>query len=260
MFQSLIQPYSQFVLILNALDECPESSPSNQTCRRILLENLNNVSRISQNLKLLAISRHLHDIELQMIKLSASRKSMSAGIVNEDIKRYIANQLAQDSRLCSLSPMLKQKIEASFIENADGMFRWAYLQMKELKNVQSARPSHIIRELTETVIIDASILEGFVDFADRGKPEDVLKMFSGLIIFVDDEIELLGSIGSDTTSAMVPTSDLTATPIEQKTAENLSKDVSIDLDTVSSQNILSKREVKLAHFSVKEYLESPEIP
>lgn len=56
-----------------------------------------------------------------MIKLSASRKSMSAGIVNEDIKRYIANQLAQDSRLCSLSPMLKQKIEASFIENADGM-------------------------------------------------------------------------------------------------------------------------------------------
>ena len=85
-------------------------------------------------------------------------------------------------------------------------------------------------------------------------------MFFGLIIFVDDEIELLGSIGSDTTSAMVPTSDLTATPIEQKTAENLSKDVSIDLDTVSSQNILSKREVKLAHFSVKEYLESPEIP
>ena len=121
-FLAAIQPYAQFFLILDALDESPELYTGHMTIRQILLAKVNDLSQKAPCLHMLATSRQLIDIQEQVTMMGARSVAMQAEFVNEDIKSFVSSQLATDPRLCRLLMNFKAKIEKALIEKADGMY------------------------------------------------------------------------------------------------------------------------------------------
>ena len=120
-FVSAIQLYDQFLLILDALDESPDTLEEYHTIRQNLLKWLQALSLKVPKLRILATSRHLNDIKDGMDILEAKPVSMITDLVDKDIKKYVKNQLFDDPRLSRLNSVMKGRIEDVFREKADGM-------------------------------------------------------------------------------------------------------------------------------------------
>ncbi|THV64647.1 hypothetical protein D6D28_09746 [Aureobasidium pullulans] len=123
-------------IFLDALDESDEKFE--------LVELLESLQSQSQNLHLFLTSRR----HVALIDAIESGKyyeiSMERGAVNQDIERYVQHQLLSDSTLRKFSSALQVKIRAR-LSSANGMFRWAALQLQGLKNPRLSRMGdHII--------------------------------------------------------------------------------------------------------------------
>ena len=164
--------------------------------------------------------------------------------------------------------------------NPFARFRWAHCQLRELKSLRCLRPSYIeailnnlpstldetysrmlhqiepqlrndaivllrwmayakqpltLTEISDTVLIDLTTEHGSVAIEDRGSVEDALDILPGLIMIIEDY-----NNGVALDDAM----------------SNFSR-----AETYQSQVLgsVATKKVKLAHFSVKEYLESSRI-
>ncbi|KAK5113651.1 hypothetical protein LTR62_003278 [Meristemomyces frigidus] len=260
------QSYNEVFLLIDALDVCPE----NDDVRHEMLQCLARLSRKAHQVKIFATSRELLDVRGSMMQLEARSMAIPTRSVNDDIRQYIAAQLSRHHRLSRLSPKTKTEIEETISAKADGMFRWAYCQLQELKKLKVTKPKYIaealhslpatldatynrmlrrieipyrqeaivllqwlayaesppsLGELAEATIIDPTG-EGCVEVAERGGLEDTLEILSGLVVILGDEAE-----------------------------DNEIDDRRHDDACIPEQT----RKVKLAHFSVKEYLESERI-
>ncbi|KAF2725237.1 hypothetical protein K431DRAFT_216300, partial [Polychaeton citri CBS 116435] len=278
-----IESHNEVFLILDALDECPEDSEIRQN----MLVRLERLLQSAPKLRILATSRDMRDIRESMKVSGAERLSISERSVDDDIRKYVSTKLSCDRRLSRIDPATKRLIEDTISQRSDGMFRWAYCQLQELKKLKSTKPKYVkealrnlpntldatyvrvlvgideiyrteaftllqwlayaesppsLAELAEAAIIDPSE-GGSVDLDDRGCLEDTLDILSGLVTLVgvdDDE----GFKDEESQNPDSKTADLDDS----------------DSDIASSRPQIGKdTRVRLAHFSVKEYLESERI-
>ena len=116
-----IRSHKRFFLVLDALDESPETDSNNTRQREKLLEWLQDLSVKLPMLQILATSRRLPDIEAELTEMNFHSESMITASVNVDISKYVVNQLNQDRNLRELNTGIKKKIEEGFLEKADGM-------------------------------------------------------------------------------------------------------------------------------------------
>ncbi|KAI6826758.1 Pfs, NACHT and ankyrin domain protein [Hortaea werneckii] len=265
------QAYDRVFITLDALDESTEEND----IRQKMLEQLEKLVQNASNVKLLATSREALDIHESMGMLEAQRIDVADSKVDKDIRKYLVSELSKDRRLSRLSDKTTSLILDTLSARADGMFRWAYCQIQELKKLKSTKPKYIedvlrtlpktldetydrilcaideryrpealtllrwitysttpltLRQLAEAAIIDPSD-EGIVDVDNRGDIEDSVDILSGLILVY----------GQDLSSSHVSR-------------------CSDDGHTGSfTCRFNSKSRVRLAHFSVKEYLDSERI-
>ncbi|THV89302.1 hypothetical protein D6D26_09801, partial [Aureobasidium pullulans] len=142
-------------IFLDALDESDEKFELVE-----LLESLQSLQSQSQNLHLFLTSRR----HVALIDAIESGKyyeySMERGAVNQDIERYVQHQLLSDSILRKFSSALQVKIQVR-LSSANGMFRWAALQLQGLKNPRLTRMGdHIIERQLDNL---PKTLEGTYD-------------------------------------------------------------------------------------------------
>ncbi|KAI7718814.1 hypothetical protein KC353_g3481 [Hortaea werneckii] len=282
-----LRAYDQVFLALDALDESPEENDTRQT----MLEQLETLVRKASNVKLLATSREVRAIQESMEILRTECINVADSKVDKDIRKFVASELCKDRRLSRLGDKTTLLIEDTLSARADGMFRWAYCQIQELKKLKSTKPKYIedilrtlpktldetydrilcaieeryrpealtllrwitysksplnLGELAEAAIIDPTD-EGTVDTDNRGEIKDSVDILSGLIlIYKGDQ--------SDDTNYTVDNSS---------SQDSSSNDISTHSDTAangfSNFKVNPKSKVRLAHFSVKEYLESKRI-
>ncbi|RMZ80134.1 hypothetical protein DV736_g6675, partial [Chaetothyriales sp. CBS 134916] len=280
---SCLMSYDNIFLHLDALDECPESDEVRQN----VLERVEELLHRAPNVRILATSRDVRSVRCLMEKLGAESISIAAQTVKADIQRYVSTQLSRDGKLSRLDDAKRSLVEQTLSQKADGMFRWVHCQLQELKKSKSTQPKSIeaallalpatlddtyermlnnineddrsialtllrwlayarsppsLSELAEGSIVDPtdnSAAEGAMDTENRGNWEDALEILTGLVTTegadeedIDDE-----AARSDTTNDS--TGGLTVTHL--------------------SPRIEKGTKVKLAHFSVKEYLESTRI-
>ncbi|THY23166.1 hypothetical protein D6D01_06063 [Aureobasidium pullulans] len=137
---------------LDALDESGEKFE--------LVELLESLQSQSQNLHLFLTSRR-HVAFIDAIESGKYFEiSMERGAVNQDIERYVHHQLLSDSTLRKFSSTLQVKIQAR-LSSANGMFRWADLQLQGLKNPRLNRMGdHIIERQLDNL---PKTLEGTYD-------------------------------------------------------------------------------------------------
>ncbi|KAI9686777.1 MAG: hypothetical protein M1822_002837 [Bathelium mastoideum] len=281
---SSVRSYNEVFLVLDALDESPEDGD----IRQAMLERVESLTQSASNLKILATSRELRDVRESMETVKAEPISVATSAVDEDIRKYVATQLSRDRRFSRLNSKTTTLIEETISSRADGMFRWAYCQLQELKKLKSTKPRHIeyilrtlpatldetyertlsgieeryrpealsllrwlayamspptLGELAEATIVNPMAGDGEVDTDNRGDLEDTLDILSGLIM-------VLGTDKDEYNDWANGDSNMDDT------------DVSCDALSIArpNQRVEARTRVRLAHFSVKEYLESNRIP
>ncbi|KAF2463404.1 uncharacterized protein BDR25DRAFT_362944 [Lindgomyces ingoldianus] len=131
LIMQLIEQYPLTTIVIDAMDECDPSK------RRELLKTLEQILRDSSSLvKMFVSSRDDQDIVLRLhnypnIEISSQRNA-------DDIMRYVRSQteqLIQEKELLQYSTSqaeMKELIINKVIEDANGMFRWASMQLQHL--------------------------------------------------------------------------------------------------------------------------------
>ncbi|GAB7364764.1 hypothetical protein MBLNU230_g5562t1 [Neophaeotheca triangularis] len=282
-----IRSCSRVYLLVDALDECPEEHEARQR----VLDRIERLTHDAPNLKVFATSRELPTIRESLEALGSEPLRIPTSSVDADIRKYLASQLSSDRSFLRFSPVTLNWIKSTISTKADGMFRWAYCQLQVLRKLKSTSPKYVkkaldglpatldetykrvlldieemyrdhaltllqwlayahspptLGELVEAAVTDP-IHESSIDTDNRGDLEDTLNILTGLVTVVESKETDVDS-DSDSDSEIEPsTPGASSIILEQADVASHSPDLTPDT------------RVRLAHFSVKEYLESKRI-
>ncbi|KAI0162220.1 hypothetical protein GGR57DRAFT_517591 [Xylariaceae sp. FL1272] len=129
----LLNLYPRTILTLDALDEChPEE-------RWMLLDFFDSIpSRTSKPVRIFISSRPEGDIRQRLIHLP--RIEIRATDNELDIAKFVAQDIERSGRWSDAlkqNQNLKKEIVETLLNQSDGMFQWAMLQIKQLLNLRS---------------------------------------------------------------------------------------------------------------------------
>jgi hypothetical protein len=113
LLQSEVRRISKVFIVIDALDECPES---NRTRESFLSE----IRKLQPTIHLLITSRHILAIEREFEH--AAQVEICAS--SEDVKKYLKYRIESEGRLVRLvkaDPALQAAIVNTIVENAKGM-------------------------------------------------------------------------------------------------------------------------------------------
>ena len=102
-------------IILDALDEC-----ANREDFLIFIREL--VQSQRKGLRIMITSRREKDIQEQLGSIANYDINIQSAIVNEDIRIYVRNRLATDSKLKKWPATVQEDIVATLMKKADGMY------------------------------------------------------------------------------------------------------------------------------------------
>ncbi|KAL1854535.1 hypothetical protein Plec18170_004624 [Paecilomyces lecythidis] len=140
--KEMIAEFSNVFLVLDALDECEDKED--------LLDDLEQLLKWDiPNLHILASSRNEKNIRDSLEPLCMAHGSIpvSAALVKGDIRAFVRDRLEKDKafRRWRNQSAVKEEIENSLTEKADGMFQWVICQLKALEKCYS--PSQLRKAL-----------------------------------------------------------------------------------------------------------------
>ncbi|KIJ94775.1 hypothetical protein K443DRAFT_640771, partial [Laccaria amethystina LaAM-08-1] len=237
--RTILDGFSSTFIILDALDECTEREKLLNWIQTFTLENDKNLG-----LHLIVTSRPEQEIEDKF------RSSHYLDLVEEsesdDLVAYLDYQLQNDSDLKKWNSDTQKEIRLKLLEQADGMFRWAALQLNELKKCRTK--ADLKKQL-------ANLPQGLDKTYDQillginGKDHGYAKTFLQWLSFAVRPLTLKELA----TTASI---DLYAENGPEYKSDNELQDIKDVLKICSSLIMMSEGFVKLSHFSVKEYLAS----
>ncbi|CAN9388993.1 unnamed protein product [Alternaria alternata] len=140
---ALLEESRTSYLVVDALDECSEEQ------REKILEGFRRITQSLPEIRLLITSRKEADIEDLLSSWPVTRFAIDEESVNQDIDLYVKNALATDRKLVKLPSATKKEIEDEFRKKSDGMSRWAALQLDNIRNLKILRPRYISQALYE---------------------------------------------------------------------------------------------------------------
>ncbi|SMY29321.1 unnamed protein product [Zymoseptoria tritici ST99CH_1A5] len=259
---SMIQSYDRVYLQLDALDECPESND----VRQQVLDGLERLSQQGSNLAIFATSRELRDVHEAMDRLGAESLVVPTRAVDIDIQRYVMTTVSHDPRLGRLSPETKILIQDTIAQKADGMFRWAHCQLQELKKLKSTKPKYVKDALLSLPSTLDETYERMLTGIEERYREEALTLLqwityarSPLTLGELAEATIInpegtGSVDLDERGDIEDTLDI-LTGLVTVTGH----DRSVHNDRVATALVHKGTKIRLAHFTVQEYLESKRI-
>ncbi|KAH0563190.1 hypothetical protein GP486_002236 [Trichoglossum hirsutum] len=259
--QSVLKLSGQTFIIADALDECP----SNGTERVELCALLTEFSRWAlPNLHILVTSRNEPDINEALSALvTFPAICIQSKQVDADIRLYVKTELENDPKLKKWSIQIKKEIENTLVEGADGMFRWVFCQLESLRKcLKPNTVRKVLKSLPKT--LDDTYARILLSIDDEYHQEAIAAIkwlaFSDRPLRVEELAEAV---------VIKPQADLPCDP-EERLADP--HDI---LQILSSLVVTSTRkrqlsvdgwlepeeveEIRLAHFSVKEYLVSDRV-
>ncbi|KAM3422606.1 hypothetical protein BST61_g95 [Cercospora zeina] len=166
---------SNTFILLDALDECPQAADAQ--CR--LLESLQRLAADGKAIQFFITSRDERPIRRAIDKsLHTEMISIDVGQTNHDIERYVASEIENDARLQRFNEQSKLLVQTKLGEKADGMFRWAFCQLEELKKIKISTPSQVeqaLRRLPSTLDETCERMLARIDEMDRREAKIILQ-------------------------------------------------------------------------------------
>ncbi|KEZ43080.1 hypothetical protein SAPIO_CDS5165 [Scedosporium apiospermum] len=264
--KSLIQKYRRVFIAIDALDESPR-----HTNRDEVLETLSDIRNwLIEDLHVLVTSRDEEDIRYAL-DFSDHACNMSAyevipmqnESVDEDIAHYIHEKLAKTPYLQKLRPFHTQ-IEEFLSSHSNGVFRWVEFQLLALKSCP--RSQHHVSKFLESLppTLDATYERILADI-DETVREDSKRLLSILCCAVEpmDVEELLDALAVDL-DPEPGFNELRRLHDEDDLRTICPGMIEVYLEGWESEHRfegwgVSHCLVRLAHFSVMEYLVSDRI-
>ncbi|KAI9847938.1 MAG: hypothetical protein M1837_001455 [Sclerophora amabilis] len=249
-----LDAFKHVYLVLDALDECPKLDGNRERVLKVIRRIL---GRCNEQVHILATSRREADIEKVMTPLLTECTGSSICVqsaVNEDIKLYTSSHL-ESWKFSSWPNNIKQEVESVLTAQADGMFRWVACQLDLLQDL--SQPSTIRKAL-------------------RSLPKTLDATYDRMLQSISDDCQdqAIAALKWLTFSAR----PLSVTELADAVVVNHLNDPPFDpddrlfdplriLDFLPGLVVVSsvgdggedKQQIRLAHFSVKEYLLSPRI-
>lgn len=252
--QRMLEMTPTIYLLVDALDECRD--------REGLLDFLVGLRSWNQaNLRVFVTSRRETDIEDSLGTVATHKIPLEESVVDGDILSYVEHQLQHDAKLSKWSQDLRMEIRTALLEGANGMFRWVVCQLDAVRKCM--KPGQLRRTLKSLPATLDDTYARILENIEEDYVEDVRRVLSCLICsFYPVAIEELAE-----TIAIVPQGE-THYDVENRLLEpsNILTICSGLVTTTRSRRttLMGDRqipieEVRLAHFSVKEYLVSDRI-
>ncbi|KAG0131109.1 hypothetical protein HOY82DRAFT_485560, partial [Tuber indicum] len=238
LLRHLLRRIPKLAIVVDALDECGDS------LQPAMLETLRELSGLS-NINLLVVSRDHLSIKLHFEGLP------SLGIQKEDVMKdlelYISHEIEQYGKLKRLSVSIKHEIIGTLVNGAQGMFRWAKCCLDQIGKLRSDKAiKSALQSLPPT--LDDTYERILCNIAEEDR-ELAVQVFRFLVCgdrdFTLSEIRegLAIEIGSKRID-----------PDNRLNDEEDILDICSGLVDRSEKNVAG-----LAHFTVKEYLASPNL-
>ncbi|KAF8261051.1 ankyrin repeat-containing domain protein [Lactarius quietus] len=246
-------------IVLDALDECPDSSgiPSPRDEVLQLVEELVNLHL--QDLHICATSRPEVDIRAVLEPLAFRSVSLhDESGQKTDIANYVRNvvNLSPKAAMRRWREDDKKLVIETLTERADGMFRWVFCQLDALQHCFPPNLRQFLNELPET--LDETyerILKG-INKAQRANAHRLLQCLTVAVrpLRVEELAELLAFDFQALSSGGIPKlrEDWRCDNQEEAVLSTCSSLIAIVPDGDSQV-------VQFSHFSVKEYLTSPRL-
>ncbi|KAH6619901.1 hypothetical protein C7974DRAFT_222932 [Boeremia exigua] len=134
---ALLKEANVSYLVADALDECSEEE------RDEVMQGFKRITQACPNARVLITSRKESDIEDLMQDWCNVQLALDESCVNADIDIFVKDALTSDKTLMRLPDATKEEIERVFHDKSDGMFRWAALQLESIRRLKILRPSYI---------------------------------------------------------------------------------------------------------------------
>ncbi|CAN9445014.1 unnamed protein product [Alternaria alternata] len=297
-FLALLEESRTSYLVVDALDECSEEQ------REKILEGFRRITQSLPEIRLPITSRKEADIEDLLSSWPVTRFTIDEESVNQDIDLYVKNALATDRKLVKLPSATKKEIEDEFRKKSDGMgvscrkmmmrkcpdsdlehrFRWAALQLDNIRNLKILRPKYISlalyempRTLDETYArILSSIDNLYFDEARAAlewlafslRPLSVAELAEACSIRVDNFQEPIFEEGGyealvglfSVLSSLIVSGDQSDYDSDYGRYRVFTNNPLGDPLPKKYDTTCYNQTVRLAHFSVKEYLVSNRLP
>ncbi|ROW07838.1 hypothetical protein VMCG_03357 [Cytospora schulzeri] len=145
--EGCLEQFTVVYLVIDALDESQQTKNLLQTIKDLVTEPRFN------KIQLLTTSREYRDIE-RILKDISTELPMSNGLVEEDIRVHVTHKLRTEQRFEKWPMELFEEVEEALTKGAQGMFRWAVCQIDILRRKRSASTQDIheaLRTLPKTL-------------------------------------------------------------------------------------------------------------
>ncbi|KAI9764110.1 MAG: hypothetical protein M1840_008670 [Geoglossum simile] len=246
---SVLQSPPRTYLIIDALDECSQ--------RGEMLKVLSNIyQRCSKEVNILVTSRKEYDIELVLDDLATSIIGIQQTAVDSDIRIHVKNCLAEDVKLKKWPPVVKKEVEDALVRGAHGMFRWVVCQLtvlrdclklpalrqklQELPETLDETYNRILLNIPESCHYEVHAILQWLTYSKR--PMSLAEVAEAIAIDRDNQTFDIGNRMLNIYSILGICSSLVALSDRKSTQQNSQTEETTEL--------------RLAHYSVKEYLVS----
>ncbi|KAF8510189.1 ankyrin repeat-containing domain protein, partial [Hysterangium stoloniferum] len=248
-FSDLLTMFEDVYIILDALDECSEHSQVITWIKGLLTQN-------DSKIHILVTVRPDISSRGEMDELNTERLFLHNAENNDDITTYIRGSL-QSQAFSSFSLSLQNDIFTTLNNGADGMFRWVALQLKGLSDCDSV--FDLREQLGRLPATLSETYERIILKIPERKQKDVLKFLQWLAFsFEPLKVKELAQITGINMDYVVgdskPPFNHEAVYKNPTNLLNVCAGLVVQSAGGDYINIPFVGTVKLAHFSVKEYL------
>ncbi|KAF8509947.1 hypothetical protein JB92DRAFT_466863 [Gautieria morchelliformis] len=267
--KTIISGFQAMYIVFDALDECPERSRFLAVIREIHGWEFG-------LLHLLATSRKERDIEEALSGLISQEVRMDENLVDGDIRVHVSRTLEDDIKFRMCTAEEKEKMMAALMEGAHGMFRWVVCQLDALRKCRTpAALEKALMRLPKTLNETYDRILAAIDEDDRQDALSLLQWltFSVRTISTDEAVEVLATdpdaregplfdprrrLRDPSDILTICSSLVTITFREGSNAEDDNYEDSNNKGSIDHHDdrvpFTETREIRLAHFSVREYL------
>jgi hypothetical protein len=252
---SLEAVLAYFDTVFIAIDAIDESQPWGDLLK--ILDDLTTDVRFGK-IQLLATSREYPDIERTMTKISQPL-SMANPLAEADIKLYISEKIRSTYKFQQWPPSLQLEVEEVLSTGAKGMFRWAVCQLDILRRLSTVSCIRMaLRDLPGTLDETYYRIFSYVSKEDWPFLRHVLHMICSHDELHED-MRLSSKLIVSAFPFMAEHEPGSVFTFDHFYNSDLLKEICGCLVTFGQDDKLFKETAILAHYTVREFLESDRI-
>ncbi|KAF9775766.1 hypothetical protein IL306_006108 [Fusarium sp. DS 682] len=237
-----IQASKETYILIDALDECPDHLGE----RKQLLGFIKGLMDLElPNLHVLVTSRREQDIDRALSQRGTCPPlSIQTSVVDEDIQSYVRSEISQDDIMSRWPPALQEEVHRELVSRANGMFRWASCQLAEL-----CKCLHATAVRQALALIPATLDETYARILKGISTQHREEAINALVWLVCSKRPL--SLKELAEAIIINLGDGGSIDMSKRLFDD-----SFILVVLSGLVTTSNGDIRLAHFSVEEYLTS----